>query len=121
MLCLVHVGIDRIQKSLKFFEVQLRIFLEAQAFPHFLDVNVLRIDLESEITHHILVLILKFLIFIDVINENSFEDRVAEEIVPADPIPLINLQGLMQEILALLAKIFIDDQRFFQNGFHQFI
>ena len=45
-------------------------------------VNVLRVDSESEITHDLLIHILQLMILFDVLIKIALEDRMLEKVIP---------------------------------------
>lgn len=61
-------------------------------------VNVLWVDSESEVTHHLLVHVLQLMILLDVLIERALEDGMLEKIIPWNSIFLEGLEGSLKEI-----------------------
>lgn len=81
----------------------------------------MRVYLESEITHHLLVLILENGILSNVAVEEPVEDGMLEQIVPANPMLLLYLQALADETLGVLTQSLVNLEWLGLNRLHQLI
>lgn len=88
LLLLRQGRIDGLHELVEVLELQLRVFVVAVSLEQPLQVDVLAVDLVSDLAHQVLELVLELVLLVYVRREESFEDLVAEELVPADSVLL---------------------------------
>lgn len=107
-LILGNGRVNVLQKVTEEGEGEFLLVVDSHAVEQLVEVDVLGVDLETQLGHHHLQLVLELLVLYCILVEESFEYWVQEDLVPTQPALLINFKALFQEILSVVGEIRID-------------
>ena len=94
----VHVRDQAPDKIFKLFLIEFLLWIIPQRIPQVLDMDVLGIDLEPNISHNFFIFVLENFSLPKLLFEIAIKDRMPKQVIPAYPILFLHLESFMQKV-----------------------
>lgn len=101
-LIALDVGIDIFKKFRKFLESQIMFGFISQGGKQFSQINVLFIDLESQVRHYSFEFVFELLILFGILLEITSKDFMEEQLIPGKSFFLIFLETFREKVFGAL-------------------